>query len=292
MRGRIACSADRLILLEPAMIQSVVDSHAFHIGMQYSSENRVRITEANEVHLASAVMGKSGLYEQSIQLREGFLEARCTCTLSEQPLCRHGVAALLEYHRWSKPRPAPRAPDPKPSPAQADQVSVTDRSADVKFSDLTVFIEWMQQAVKAIAQRGALPDQPTGASGEVASWIRIIRNLDDRRREGEDLHLNLQAGLQHRETALARLTQQLEASLEDSKTLQTACRDLRREIASQKSQLAKTGQLSKQFDQLEADVKAIAGDLAEKSTKLASLTETIKQAAVALRAMDMGDSPG
>lgn len=274
------------------MIQSVVESHAFQIGMQYSSENRVRITEANEVHLASAVMGKSGLYEQSIQLREGFLEARCTCTLSEQPLCRHGVAALLEYHRWSKPRPAPKPPDPKPSPAHAEQASVTDRSADVKFSDLSVFIEWMQQAVKAIAQRGTLPDQPTGASGEVASWIRIIRNLDDRRREGEDVQLNLQAGLQHRETALARLTQQLEASLDESKNLQAACRDLRREIASQRSQLAKTGQLSKQFDQLEADVKAIAGDLSDKSAKLISLTETIKQAVVTLRAMETGDSNG
>ena len=97
MKGKIACSAQRLGLLEPDMIQSVVESNAFHIGKQYSSENRVRITDANEVHLTSAVMGNSGLYEQAIHLRDGFLEARCTCTLSEQPLCRHGVAALLEY---------------------------------------------------------------------------------------------------------------------------------------------------------------------------------------------------
>jgi hypothetical protein len=292
MKGKIACSAERLGLLEPAMIQSVVESNAFHIGKQYSSENRVRITDANEVHLISAVMGNSGLYEQTIQLKDGFLEARCTCTLSEQPLCRHGVAALLEYHRWvkSKARSTAKHHETKAA-APAVKDSGSPRSADVKLSELTVFIEWMQQAVCAIEKGETVPEQPTAAAGEIASWMRIIRNLDDRRREGEEIQVGLETELQQRESALAQLTQRLEVSLDESKSMQVACRDLRRELASYKSQLAKTGDLSRQFDQLDAEVKGIAGDLADKSAHLASLAVTIKQVTAALRAMDKRESP-
>lgn len=275
------------------MIQSVVESNAFHIGKHYSAENRVRITDANDVHLISAVMGNSGLYEQSIQLRDGFLEARCTCTLSEQPLCRHGVAALLEYHRWqrSKARPAVKPQESSPPAAPAGKESSPSRSADVKLSELTVFIEWMQQAVRAIEKGQSIPDQPDAATGEIASWMRIIRNLDDRRREGEEIQVGLEAELQQRESALAQLTQRLEASLDESKSMQVACRDLRRELASQKSRLAKTGDLSRQFEELDAEIKTIAGDLAEKSAHLTSLADTVRQTTAALRAMDKPEPP-
>ncbi|HEX2055831.1 MAG TPA: hypothetical protein VHF07_05020 [Nitrospiraceae bacterium] len=288
MKGKIACSAQRLGLLEPDMIQSVVESNAFHIGKQYSSENRVRISDANEVHLTSAVMGNSGLYEQVIQLRDGFLEARCTCTLSEQPLCRHGVAALLEYHRWqrSKSRPTAKTHESKPAATSTGKDAASSRTADVKLSELTVFIEWMQQAVRAIEEGQVVPDQPDAATGEIASWMRIIRNLDDRRREGEAIQVGLESDLQHRESTLAQLTQRLEASLDESKSMQVACRDLRRELASQKSRLAKTAALSQQFEQLDAEIKGIAGDLAEKSVHLTSLADTIKQVTTALRAME------
>jgi chromosome segregation ATPase len=156
----------------------------------------------------------------------------------------------------------------------------------VKLSELTVFIEWMQQAVRAIEKGESIPDQPDAATGEIASWMRIIRNLDDRRREGEEIQLGLETELQHRESALVQLTERLEASLDESKTMQVACRDLRRDLASHKSRLAKAGDLSRQFEQLDAEIKNIAGDLAEKSTHLSSLADTIKQVTTALRAMD------
>jgi hypothetical protein len=294
MKGKIACSAQRLGLLEPDMIQSVVESNAFHIGMQYSSENRVRITDANDVHLTSAVMGNSGLYEQAIQLRDGFLEARCTCTLSEQPLCRHGVAALLEYHRWqqrARPRQAAKAHESQAAATPAGKEPPSSRSTDVKLSDLTVFIEWMQQAVRAIEKGDTVPEQPDAATGEIASWMRIIRNLDDRRREGDEIQLGLETELQHRESALAQLTERLETSLDESKDMQIACRDLRRDLASHKSRLAKAGDLSRQFEQLDGEIKGIAGDLAEKSAQLASLADTVKQVTAALRTMDKRESP-
>ncbi|HET6676439.1 MAG TPA: hypothetical protein VFG71_13935 [Nitrospiraceae bacterium] len=292
MNGKIACSAERLSLLDPGMIQSVVESNAFHIGKQYSSENRVRIIDANDVFLTAAVMGNSGLYEQTIQLKDGFLGTRCSCTLSEQPLCRHGVAALLEYHRWSKPRPAPKNHEAKATAAAKEQNHEVPpiRSADVKLSELTVFIEWMQQAARAIEGGMVVPEQPGTATGEVASWMRIIRNLDDRRREGEEIQVGLETELQSREAALARLTQQLETSLDESKVMQVTCKDLRRDLASYKSQLGKTGELSRQFEHLDAEMRVIAGDLADKSEKLALLAATIKKVIVALRALDKRES--
>ena len=57
MRNKIPCSAERLSLLDPPMIQSVVDRGAFQIGSQYLAENRVRIVEADESQISSAVIG-------------------------------------------------------------------------------------------------------------------------------------------------------------------------------------------------------------------------------------------
>ncbi|MES4785734.1 MAG: hypothetical protein C4294_07860, partial [Nitrospiraceae bacterium] len=108
MRGKISCSAQRLNLLTPAMIQSVVESSAFKIAHQYFSESRVRIVEADESEISSVVIGNSGAYEQTIRLKEGALTTKCACPLNEQPLCRHAIAVLLEYHRWAKPKEAQR----------------------------------------------------------------------------------------------------------------------------------------------------------------------------------------
>lgn len=291
MKGKIACSAARLGLLEPAMVQSVVEANAFQIGRQYSSDNRVRITEANDVHLTSAVMGNSGLYEQTIQLKDGFLDARCTCTLSEQPLCRHGVAALLEYHRWSKPRPIHKDHEFKKqhesrASALAEPAALASGSPDVKLSELTVFIEWMQKAVQSIERGQSVPAQPSAGSGEISSWIRAVRHLDDRRREGEEIQIGLEADLQNRESALARLTQQLEGSIDESKALQQTCKDLQRELTSYRGLVTKAGDITRQFEQLDAEVKAIAGDLANKSTKLEALADSVKQVTMALRNME------
>ena len=46
------------------------------------------------------------------------------------------------------------------------------------------------------------------------------------------------------------------------------------------------GDVARQFDQFDAEVKAIAGDLADKSTKLEALADSVKQVTAALRRMD------
>src|SRR6188472_2361772 len=122
MRNKIPCSAERLSLLDPPMIQSVVDRNAFHLGTQYLSENRVRIVEADDAQISSAVIGNSGLYEQTIRLKDGHLVSKCSCSLPEEPMCRHCIAALLEYHRWTQPRNGQHnkaSQSSGPQPAQA-----------------------------------------------------------------------------------------------------------------------------------------------------------------------------
>ncbi len=109
MRNKIPCSAERLGLLDPQMIQSVADANAFHIGRQYATEDRVRIVEADDSQVSSAVIGNSGLYEQTIRLKDGHLLSKCSCALPEEPMCRHCIAVLLEYHRWVQPRQPQKA---------------------------------------------------------------------------------------------------------------------------------------------------------------------------------------
>src|SRR5215467_4948767 len=150
MRNKIPCSADRLSLLDPPMIQGVVDRNAFHLGSQYLSENRVRIVEADEAQISSAVIGNSGLYEQDIRLKDGHLVSKCSCTLPEEPMCRHCIAVLLEYQRWAQPQPTRKpgfAKESTQAPAAASSLNgktsaVQSGSADVTLSDVMVFLEW------------------------------------------------------------------------------------------------------------------------------------------------------
>lgn len=286
MKGRIACSADRLSLLEAAMISSVVEPNAFQLGKQYQAERRVQMVNASDIELTSSVMGNSGLYEQSIRLNQGYLEAKCSCTLSEQPICRHGVAALLEYQRWSKPRivPKPRVGASRLEVAKPmDPASVP--SGDVKLSELTQFTEWMQRVVQAIQTDQPVPDQPTMGAGLVSTWTQIIRQLDERRREGEVVQVDLDREIRNRDAMVARLTQDLDSSVKESKSLQIICKDLQREVEHQKAAVNKTADLSRQVEQFGDDVKAIASLLTEKGRRLEGLSDTCRDVASMLKSL-------
>ncbi|MGZ8374237.1 MAG: SWIM zinc finger family protein, partial [Nitrospira sp.] len=111
MQKRIPCSAERLGLLDPQMIQAVSDASSFQFAHQYLTANRVRIVEADDSQITSAVVGHSGLYEQTIRLKDGHLVSKCSCTLPEEPMCRHCIAVLLEYQRWAQPKQS-RKPRP------------------------------------------------------------------------------------------------------------------------------------------------------------------------------------
>ena len=285
MKGRIACSADRLSLLEAAMISSVVEPNAFQIGKQYQAERRVQMTDASDTEVTSSVMGNSGLYEQTIRLIDGHLEAKCSCTLSEQPICRHGVAALLEYQRWSKARvvPKPRVAAPRPEAEKPAAPVVS--SGDMKLSELNQFTEWMQLAVQAIQAGKPLPGQPPIGPGLVLTWTQVIQQMDERRRESEVAQVELDADIRNREAVVARLTQDLEASVKESKSLQVICRDLQREIEAQKAAVSKTTDLARQVEQVEVEVKAMAALLTDKGRRLEGLSDTCRDVSSMLKSL-------
>lgn len=285
MKGKIACSAQRLSLLDPTMIKSVVEGSAFHVANQYRTENRVRITDADERQIASVVIGNSGVYQLAIQLKDGILTTKCSCPLNEQPLCRHSVAVLLEYHRWAQVKSAPRA-TPKSDMASASAPpSVTSSALDIKLSEVTIFIEWLQASVRALEQGHPLPGSPALGAGEVVNWIKAVQTLEDRRRQSEEKHTTLEEDLRAREGHLGRLTQQLQTSMDDTKAAQAACEALRRELAGHAATYAKLSELVKNLEGVQNQVKRIAGDFVNNMSQLDGLSVTLKEATTVLQTL-------
>jgi len=291
MRNKIPCSAERLSLLDPPMIQSVVDRGAFQIGTQYVAENRVRIVEADESQISSAVIGSSGLYEQTIRLKDGHLVSKCSCALPEEPMCRHCIAVLLEYHRWAQPRTS-RKPRPAPTVQTAASPSNgngtvsggTFSSVDLKLSEVMAFIEWLQPAMKAVERGQPMPDS-SKLSGDVAAWAHAIRNLDERRREGEEIQLSLESEIRDREAYVGRLTNQLQASMGEVKTAQVAHQEAMQELATHKSALARVADLATEVGGYDNQLKSIAGDMLSKGTQLEKLATSFREVAAALRTL-------
>lgn len=291
IRNKIACSAERLGLLDPQMIQSVADSNAFHIGRQYLSENRVRIVEADDSQISSAVIGNSGLYEQTIRLKDGHLLSKCSCTLPEEPMCRHCIAVLLEYHRWTKPRQMQKAKSNKvadvpPSPADSEKKKLPpgQRSApDIKLNEVMLFVEWLDPAMQAIQQGTVLPDSPPLGPGDVSAWIQNIRNLEDRRREQEELLVNLQSEMRDREAYIGRLSQQLQASITEAKSAQATSQSLQREAVGYKQILEHITELMDKVVKSEGEIRSAASDLLAKTIQLDKLTASSEELTTLLK---------
>ena len=291
VRNKIACSAERLGLLDPQMIQSVAENNAFHIGSQYATENRVRIVEAGDAQISSAVIGNSGLYEQNIKLKDGHLISKCSCTLPEEPMCRHCIAVLLEYHRWTQLRQAQTQDDaqvtgslpPSASPSQ-QKLPLTQRSApDIKLSEIMVFVEWLGPAMQAIEQGAMLPEPPPLSPGEVATWIHHIRNLEDRCRASHQLVTNLQSEQKDREAYLERLSQQLQVSIAEAKSAQAMSQSLQHEVAEHQEAFEHVTKLIDQVTRTEREIRSSASDLLAKSTNLDKLTGSFHELTTALK---------
>ncbi len=287
MRNKIPCSAERLNLLDPPMVQSVVDPAAFQIGYQYVSENRVRIVEADDTQVTAAVIGNSGLYEQTVRLKDGHLVSKCSCSLPEDPICRHCIAVLLEYHRWVQPRTARKARESKPQSSDIvdSPKSSTGTSADVKLIEVMAFVEWLQPAVKALERGQTLPDVPKLGPGEVSTWIQAIRNLEERRRESETVQVGLETDMREREAYVARLTQQLQMSIEEAKSAQATCKDAQREVIAYKGLLSKVSEIAKEVGRFDGEMRTISGDLVQKGSQLEKLASSFKEVAAALKAL-------
>lgn len=300
MRNKIPCSAERLGLLDPQMIQAVSEPSAFQIAEQYLAQNRVRIVDAADAQITSAVIGNSGLYEQTIRLKDGHLLSKCSCTLPEEPMCRHCIAVLLEYHRWSQPKSS-RKPDapkrPKNSPLSAVPVSEKAPESvpsvtDMKLSDVMQFMEWLPTATRAIKAHEQLPDSPKFDSAEVSTWTLAICQLAEDRRESDQANSRLKAELRDREVHERRLTQELQTSIDEGRTTQATVEELRQEIATYKETLAKVAELANDIVTYEEEMRVAASDLLEKGSQLDKLAGSVKQVAQALKAAVNPTRPG
>jgi outer membrane murein-binding lipoprotein Lpp len=292
MRNKIPCSAERLSLLDPPMIQAVVDRNAFHIGSQYLSEGRVRIVEADDAQISSAVIGNSGLYEQAIRLKEGHLISKCSCALPEEPMCRHCIAVLLEYHRWAQPRNGQQkrtkpsvAPEPVQVSPNCDSTPASGpASTDLKLGEVLAFVEWLQPAIKALERGQPLPDSPN-PGGELAPWIQAIRTLEERRRESEETRINLESDIRDREAYVGRLTQQVHASMEELKASQASSQRLQQELSACKEILAKVSEVASGVGNYDSQLKSIASDVMSKGSQLDKLAHSFKEVSMALKAL-------
>ncbi|MEQ1794948.1 MAG: hypothetical protein ABL970_12235 [Nitrospira sp.] len=278
------------------MIKAVVEISAFQIGHQYLSENRVRIVEADDAQISSAVIGNSGLYEQTIRLKDGHLVSKCSCTLPEEPICRHCIAVLLEYHRWSQPRQSRKAKDApreaKPATQPEPQGNGNGKSTmgpspstDVKLSEIMVFVEWLQPAMRAIEKTQPVPPPPPIAPGEVANWIQTIRNLEDRRRDSEEVQLKVESDMRDREAYVGRLSQQLQASIAEAKTAQATTQELQHEVATYKAMLTKVAELSGEVSRYDGQLKSMAQEFTTKGNQLDRLASSCKEVAEALKSV-------
>jgi len=267
------------------MIQSVVEASAFKLGTQYLGENRVRIVEADAAQITSAVIGKSGLHEQQIRLKDGMLVAKCSCPLTEQPMCRHCVAVLLEYHRWTKPQPPKHSKETPVQEPPPFEPSKAPPASDINLRDLTAFVEWIQVAVTSLEGGIPLPDVPKVGSAEVQTWVESIQKVEARRREVEAQHYLLKAELDSREVQINRLTQQVQASVQDIKSAQDTSNTLQRELTQCHGILGKVSELSKDIERFESQIKTVAGDLVKQSSQLDHLSTSVKQASSALHTL-------
>jgi hypothetical protein len=297
MRNKIPCSADRLSLLDPPMIQGVVDRNAFHLGNQYLSENRVRIVEADEAQISSAVIGNSGLYEQTIRLKDGHLVSRCSCALPEEPMCRHCIAVLLEYHRWIQPRAherkakqaTPVAPTSDASNGNGTTTGSSGQSPDLKLSEVMAFIEWLQPAMSALEKGQPLPDS-SRVTGDLGAWIQTIRNLDERRRESEEMQMTLESKQQDREAYVERMTQQLQASMAEVKSAQSNLQQLQQEMAAYKDMFVKVTEIASEVGNYDNQIKTVAGELLSKGAQLDKLANSFREVTSALKTITKSGS--
>lgn len=291
MRNKISCSAERLGLLTSEMIQAVSNASAFQIAHQYLAANRVRIVEADDSQITSNVIGNGGLYEQNIRLKDGHLVSKCSCALPEEPMCRHCIAVLLEYRRWTKPDQSGNSSPAKevitaPLKGPSDNGKRTTAHSipsDVKLSDVMVFLEWIQPAAKALERQEPLPGPPTLGPGPISTWIQAIRNLEDRRRESEEVMTSLESQLKDREADVGRLTQQFQSSLRESNAAQATSRELQREVDFYKEVLTRVSELTAEVVRHAGQMRSVTGDMLQKGSQLDKLVNSVKDVAEALQ---------
>ncbi|HEY3198564.1 MAG TPA: hypothetical protein VGJ57_11170 [Nitrospirales bacterium] len=277
MRNKLPCTAKKLSQIEPEMIQSVVGAQVFQLGKEYQSANCVQILEADEDQILSEVTGPFGLYEQTIQLKGGSLLTKCSCTSNEQPFCRHCVAVLLGYQRpngggrESRAAEATLTAEPiKPAEPKTSRLSVN-------LHHITIFLDWLQDAIGALEHGQPLPDAPLIDPGDAMSWIRGIQNLHTRWRMSDDKRSVAEAEVTKLEGQLERMMKELEALPGETTKAQSACEDMQDALTSSQILLGKLSDMGKERDRLQDELRSTTEVLVKKGAELNSLVSSLKE---------------
>ena len=146
------------------------------------------------------------------------------------------------------------------------------------------FIEWLCPALKALEGGQTLPDTAK-LVGDVASWSQIIRNLEERRRESEEARINLESDMRDREAYVGRLTQQVQASMEEIKAAQTCSQQLQQELTAYREVLAKISEIASEVGSYESQLKSLAGEVMAKGSQLDKLAQSFREVSTVLKAL-------
>jgi chromosome segregation ATPase len=149
-------------------------------------------------------------------------------------------------------------------------------------SEVLAFIEWLQPATTALEKGLPLPDA-SRLTGELAASIQVIRNLDERRRESEEIQLTLESERRDREAYVQRMTQQLQASMAEVKAAQSQVQQLQQDMAAFQDMFTKVAEIASEVGGYDSQIKSIAGELINKGTQLDKLATSFREVAAALK---------
>jgi chromosome segregation ATPase len=136
--------------------------------------------------------------------------------------------------------------------------------------------------MKALEYGHPVPDAPR-LTGDLAAWTQIVRNLEDRRRESEEIQLTLESERRDREAYVERMTHQLQASMSEMKAAQTQLQHLQQEVAEYKDMFTKVAEIASEVGGYDSQITAIAGELISKGTQLDKLAISFREVATALK---------
>ena len=111
------------------------------------------------------------------------------------------------------------------------ELDSTTSALRITLGDLLVFINWMQQADKALESGEQLPDGPEVDSSQVLGWVSLIQKLDERLRRTREKQLALEANLVVQEAQLRDLLSQMHgniAALYENLGLEQKAQEVRR----------------------------------------------------------------
>jgi chromosome segregation ATPase len=146
------------------------------------------------------------------------------------------------------------------------------------------FVEWLQSAIKTLECGQPLPDSPT-LGGDLAPCIQAIRNLEERRHESDEMRVNLESDMRAREAYVGRLTQQLQASMEEIKAAQTNSQQLQQELTACKEMLATVSEVAAEVGSYDSQLSSIASEMMARGPQLNKLAHSFKDVSAALKTL-------